>query len=381
MADYSSDKPNGLPWTCSACTLDHIGEAKQLYLTCELCGASRSSTNKESGVEPNNLTTTIPSSQSPVATNNVTNNIDTAAALSPQLSSSAAWGSLRPPSDRDIHGPRKRLKAFDAPPPLLDFLVVMDLEWTADDKMKTEPICEITQMPSVVMKLVDKKWAIANATTATEDIILPAKEKDCPIQLPADISIPCCVSNSTVNADAYAVSAFDTFVRPTLNPRLTQFSIDLTAITQEDVAAAPTIDIALKSYMKWLKSLDLVDENGFRKGSWCFATWGDVDIMSTLRQELEYKSIRLPPCFDRWINLKHDSIYKKHYCREPKGGLRACVESIGTLTWEGRAHNGFVDSVNTAKIVRHMIQTGFRFTRSTRGLDRDGVPFGQKKMR
>jgi inhibitor of KinA sporulation pathway (predicted exonuclease) len=397
LADFSSSSsssssdntPNELSWTCPACTFDHIGEDKQLYLTCELCGTSRrsSTTNKESDVVPNNLTTTIPSSsQYPVATNvdtNVTTATATATALSPQISSSTAWGSLRPPSDRDIHGPRKRHKAFDAPPPLLDFLVVMDLEWTADKKMKTEPICEITQMPSVVMKLVDKKWAIAAMTTATEDIVLlPEKEKNSsPIQLPADLSVPCCFSNSTVKADAYAVSAFDTFVRPTLNPRLTQFSIDLTAITQEDVNAAPTIDIALKSYMKWLKSLDLVDGNGFRKGNWCFATWGDVDIMSTLRQELEYKSIRLPPCFDRWINLKHDSIYKKHYCREPKGGLRACVESIGTLSWEGRAHNGFIDSVNTAKIVRHMIQTGFRFTRSTRGLDRDGVPFGQKKMR
>ena len=365
MTHFSSDKPNELLWTCSACTLDHIGETKQLYLTCELCGTSRSSTNTEElGVTLNNLTTTIPSSQSPIATNkNSTSN-----------ASAAAWGSLRPPSDRDIHGPRKRHKAFDAPPPLLDFLVVMDLEWTADDKMKIEPICEITQLPSIVMKLVDNKFAIeATTTTATEDIVLPAKEKNSPIQLPADISVPCCVSNSSVKADAYGVSAFDTFVRPTLNPRLTQFSIDLTAITQEDVDAAPTIDIALKSYMKWLHSLDLVDGNGFRKGNWCFATWGDVDIMSTLRLELEYKSIRLPPCFDRWINLKHDSIYRKHYCREPKGGLRACVESIGTLIWAGRAHNGFIDSVNTAKIVRHMIQT--------RGLDRNGVPFGQTKIR
>ena len=115
-----------------------------------------------------------------------------------------------------------------------------------------------------------------------------------------------------------------------------------------------------------------------RVGNWCFATWGDGDIAGTLREELEFKSLSLPPCFDRWINLKNDAMFLKHYGREPRGGLRKCVESIGAV-WNGRAHNGLVDSFNTAKIVRHMVQTGFRFTRPTRGLDRNGVPFGQKR--
>lgn len=96
--------------------------------------------------------------------------------------------------------------------------------------------------------------------------------------------------------------------------------------------------------------------------------------------ELQHKSIDRPPCFDRWINLKDDAVYRRHYHREPRGGLRACVESTGAA-WEGRAHNGLADSINTAKIVRDMVRTGFRFTRSTRGLGRDGVPFGQVQKR
>jgi len=107
------------------------------------------------------------------------------------------------------------------------------------------------------------------------------------------------------------------------------------------------------------------------------------DILRTITHlilglELQHKSIGLPPCFDRWINLKDDSMFKRHFGHEPRGGLRACVESVGA-SWEGRAHNGLVDSINTAKIVRCMVQTGFRFTRSTRGLDKDGLPFGLKK--
>ena len=283
-----------------------------------------------------------------------------------------AWGSLRPPTDRDIQGPRKRhkAKALHSPPPVLDYLVVMDLEWTADNKKKMEPIAEITQLPSIVMRLIDRKWG-SSLTRSAEHDNMPSN-----VVLPLDLSMPCEAINN-LQDDAFAISGFDTFVRPTLNPTLTKFSIELTAITQEQVDAAPCIEVALKNYMDWLQSLDLVDPKGVRKGNWCFCTWSDADII-VLRQELEYKGVDLPPCFDRWVNLKQDSMFKKHYGREPKGGLRSCVESIGAI-WEGRAHNGLVDSLNTAKIVRHMVQTGFRFTRSTRGLDKNGIPYGQKK--
>merc|ERR1711865_964893 len=158
------------------------------------------------------------------------------------------------------------------------------------------------------------------------------------------------------------------------------FAIALTAISQKDVDVAPTIATALARYMAWLQSLDLVDATGGRNGHWYFVTWGDSDIMTTLRHELAYKSIPFPSCFDRWINLKSDAMYQKHYGHPPTGGLRACFDRIRpSLSWEGRAHNGLVDSIHTAKIVRHMVQTGFRFTRSTRGFDTNGIPFGQKK--
>jgi inhibitor of KinA sporulation pathway (predicted exonuclease)/DNA-directed RNA polymerase subunit RPC12/RpoP len=342
-------------WACMACTMEHVGTVKQLYLACELCGTSRSLMKKRASLKRAKKVSPCTLSKQSICA---------------EIRTSSAWGSLRPPSDRDVHGPRKRHKGLDAPPPLLDYILVMDFEWTADDKFRMEPISEITQLPAVVMKLEDRKWG-AKCLTAN------SIEKDSPVPLPTDLSIPS-FSNRIVNADAYAITAFDTFVRPTLNPTLTQFSIDLTAITQQDVNDAPAINVAVHNFMQWLESLDLVDSTGMRKGNWCFATWGDVDIMSTLRQELEFKSLNLPPCFDRWINLKHDSMFKKHYGREPRGGLRACVESIGAI-WSGRAHNGLVDSLNTAKIVRHMVQTGFRFTRPTRGLDKSGLPFGAQK--
>lgn len=201
-----------------------------------------------------------------------------------------------------------------------------------------EPVAEITQFPSVVLRLSER---------------------------------------STTDADARHLSVFDSYVRPTLNPRLTRFSTELTGITQETVDAAPAIDEVLTKYERWLRDLGLVNDEGDRVGNWCHVTWGDVDIMTTLRNELRHKGLALPTFFGSWINLKDGAVFKRHYGRDPSGGLRACVESVlGPGSWEGRAHNGLVDSVNTAKIVRHMVRTGFRFVRSTRGLDGNGVPFG-----
>jgi len=282
-----------------------------------------------------------------------------------------SWGSLRPPSDKDVAGPRKRQRVFDALPQLLDYLVVLDFEWTADDYKKMVPTAEITQFPSVLMKLFETN----QEATAFAEKEKAFDKQDSSLSLPLNLTRP---SSEKIRHDALAVSIFDTFVRPTFNPKLSDFSIRLTAITQAQVDAAPTIETVLSDYMQWLKSLDLVNDSGQRQGNWCFVTWGDGDIMSTLRQELCCKQMQLPPCFDKWINLKSDAMFKKHYKREARGGLRTCVESVGAV-WEGRAHNGLVDSINTAKIVRNMLQTGFRFTRSTRGLGKDGIPFGQKR--
>jgi len=268
---------------------------------------------------------------------------------------------------KDISGFRKRRKGLDPPPEMLDYIVVLDFEWTADNKRKIEPVAEITQFPSVLLKLRDGTRRV------------PADDPPLSLELqrliPPDLTSHAPPSASN---DAYCISVFDTFVRPTLNPILTQFSIELTGITQAQVDAAPPIDTTLQRYLKWLRSSNLADDHGSRVGNWSFATWGDVDLMTTLRLELQYKSIPLPRCFDRWINLKDSAVFKRHYGREPRGGLQKCVESVGA-NWDGRAHNGFVDTINTAKIVQNMVRTGYRFTRSTRGLDKDGLPFGQKK--
>ena len=247
------------------------------------------------------------------------------------------WGSLRAPTARDVRGRGGLAKGFMAPPEAMQHLVVLDFEWTADNRQRVLPCAEITQFPSVLVSIAGHASAI--------------------------------------------VDEFDTFVRPTLNPALTPFSIALTAITQQDVDSAPTISEVLPRYIRWLQGHGLVDARGHRLGRWSFCTWSDADIGGTLVTELREKRLALPPCFDDWIDLKVH--YKRRYRREPRG-LRACVEALG-LPFVGRAHNGLVDSQNTARIVLHMARgegmygPAHTFTRPTRALAANGSPYGSKK--
>lgn len=64
----------------------------------------------------------------------------------------------------------------------------------------------------------------------------------------------------------------------------------------------------------------------------------------------------------RWVDLK--VLYKRHYRKEAKGGLQACLERVG-LTFEGRAHDGLIDSRNTAAIATWAFVAVERFTPST----------------
>lgn len=250
-------------------------------------------------------------------------------ARSTMASARPGWGSLRPPSARDI-APRKRHKGLDKPVPPFEHLVVLDFEWTADNRRRMEPCAEILQFPSVLVRLAGR--------------------------------------------DSRIVDEFDTFVRPTFNPTLTPFSAQLTGIRQADIDAAPPLKAAMASYLGWLASHGLASPEGAKLGHWAICTWSDADVGSQLATEARTKGLDVPACFASWVDLR--LLYKRHFKTEPTGGLQACVERLG-LTFDGRAHNGLVDSRNTAKIVVHMARGSyehgaFAFCRTTRGLDASG---------
>jgi inhibitor of KinA sporulation pathway (predicted exonuclease) len=136
------------------------------------------------------------------------------------------------------------------------------------------------------------------------------------------------------------VDEFQRFVRPQINPILTDFCKQLTSIQQMDVDSAGTY-------------VDVGQELGafiarYPNSAW--ASWGDYDA-----RQLE-RDAGLAACPLLLEGLPHFNARKWHaglYDNPPKG-LKQTVESLG-LDWQGTYHRGIDDARNVATIVKEIL--------------------------
>ena len=198
------------------------------------------------------------------------------------------WNFLKTPTAKDVRGPRRRRKALDLPPQAFDFLVVLDFEWTCDNRRRVEP-SEIIEFPSVLVRC----------------------------SFPPQI-----------------IDEFQVFCKPQVNPRLSSFCTELTGIGQETVDKGVRLEEALSQHSEWLRKHGLLarddgQENGAPPSTFAIVTWSDADVAGQLNSELSGKNLPRPAHFDRWINLK--VLYKQHYKREPIGGLVSRLPCLPSL--------------------------------------------------
>ncbi|RWW05319.1 hypothetical protein GW17_00031414 [Ensete ventricosum] len=109
---------------------------------------------------------------------------------------------------------------------------------------------------------------------------------------------------------------------------------------------------ALLMHDKWL------EKKGIKHKSFAVVTWSNWDCRVMLESECKFKRIRKPPYFNRWINLKVPFQEMFHGVR---CNLKEAVQLAG-LTWEGRAHCGLDDARNTARLLVHLMDMGFKFS-------------------
>ncbi|QXI31567.1 3'-5' exonuclease [Pseudomonas vanderleydeniana] len=136
------------------------------------------------------------------------------------------------------------------------------------------------------------------------------------------------------------VDHFQSFVRPTLHPVLTDFCRKLTTIKQSDVDAAP-------GYARVAQMLDAFLE-AYPNSMWC--SWGDYD-----HKQLQKDASRLH-CKPMLEGMLHTNLKKWHWkvfeCRAM--GLQPAVEMLG-LEWEGTYHRGIDDARNVANVAIHLL--------------------------
>jgi inhibitor of KinA sporulation pathway (predicted exonuclease) len=136
------------------------------------------------------------------------------------------------------------------------------------------------------------------------------------------------------------VDEFQRFVRPQINPILTDFCRELTSIQQADVDSAGT-------YAEVGQELGALIAQ-YPNAAW--ASWGDYDA-----RQLE-RDAGFAACPSLLEALPHFNARKWHaglYDNRSKG-LMQTVESLG-LKWQGNYHRGIDDAKNVASIIMEML--------------------------
>ncbi|ANJ58428.1 exonuclease [Pseudomonas silesiensis] len=136
------------------------------------------------------------------------------------------------------------------------------------------------------------------------------------------------------------VDVFQRFVRPQINPVLTDFCKKLTSIQQADVDSAGT-------YVEVGQELGAFIAR-YPNAGW--ASWGDYDA-----RQLE-RDAGFAACPSLLEGLPHFNARKWHaglYDNRPKS-LKQTVESLG-LVWRGTYHRGIDDARNVASIVKEIL--------------------------
>uniref|UniRef100_A0A8R1XNM5 SAP domain-containing protein n=1 Tax=Onchocerca volvulus TaxID=6282 RepID=A0A8R1XNM5_ONCVO len=149
------------------------------------------------------------------------------------------------------------------------------------------------------------------------------------------------------------VDIFHSYVRPLVNPQLSEFCSAFTGITQEMVdKALPFIDV-LDSFRAWMQSHRL----GQKDVRYAFVTDGPWDIAKFFQMQcIQSKLNAVPHDFRFYINIRRS--FANKYCKRrsmQKINLSGMLTFLN-MEFEGREHSGLDDSKNIARIVIKMLE-------------------------
>uniref|UniRef100_K7FMS2 3'-5' exoribonuclease 1 n=1 Tax=Pelodiscus sinensis TaxID=13735 RepID=K7FMS2_PELSI len=144
---------------------------------------------------------------------------------------------------------------------------------------------------------------------------------------------------------------FQQYVKPEINPQLSNFCISLTGITQDHVDKADAFPQVLQNVVEWMKQRELGT-----KYSYTILTDGSWDMSKFLNIQCRISRIKYPSFAKKWINIRKS--YGNFY-KVPRNQTKLTImlEKLG-MNYDGRPHSGLDDSKNIARIAIRMLQDG-----------------------
>jgi inhibitor of KinA sporulation pathway (predicted exonuclease) len=135
-------------------------------------------------------------------------------------------------------------------------------------------------------------------------------------------------------ADGPPTREFSRFVRPAVEPELSEFCRRLTTIRQKDVGRSDEFPTVLVEFAEW------IGEDPF-----VLCSWGGYDL-TQFRTDCDRHGLTLPESFERHVNLK------KAFARLvgiKECGMERALAHMG-LPLDGTHHRGIDDARNIARL-------------------------------
>lgn len=214
-----------------------------------------------------------------------------------------------------------------------DFLVVIDFEATCEERNPPGYPHEIIEFPAV---------------------LIASGGEDCP----------------------RIMDVFHAFVRPVINPHLSEFCKSLTGIDQETVDAADTFPMVHQRFVEWME----VKHGLGSRATYLIVTDGPFDMGRFMYLQMRHLGHDYPAYASHWANLRKvfANFYKEGFYKETKDfklpGLQTMLTQLG-MEFEGQPHSGVDDAKNIARIVvkllydRAVIRVNERIAAVAKGVD------------
>jgi len=156
-----------------------------------------------------------------------------------------------------------------------------------------------------------------------------------------------------INSTSFEVeSIFHSYVRPTVNPELSNFCTQLTGITQEIIEGQPIFEDVFENFQRWLEK-----ENLLSGAKFACATCGEWDLKFMFPSQCKAFRLPVPDYMKKWINVKVSfAEMAQLYPRNMVTMMKYCQ-----LKHEGRLHSGLDDCKNIARVMKDLADRGFVF--------------------
>jgi len=140
-------------------------------------------------------------------------------------------------------------------------------------------------------------------------------------------------------ADFTPVDEFQSFVKPILQPKLTQFCTDLTSIEQADVDQAPSFPEVVGKLRKWVNQYP----------DYAFTSWGEYD-RKQVEKDCRHHKINNP------LGATHLNL-KRLYCEKQnvkKGQSMKGALWLARIPLTGKHHRAIDDARNIVKLLPYV---------------------------